>query len=58
MFHIQEKKYYQLYKKMYKKYIKQLNNRGFEPLDIKLWQYKEKKLVFTAKFKIKEQDEE
>ncbi|CAD8093312.1 unnamed protein product [Paramecium sonneborni] len=34
-----------------------LNHRGFEPQEMKLWQYKEKKLVFTARFQIKHEDE-
>ncbi|CAD8088573.1 unnamed protein product [Paramecium primaurelia] len=35
-----------------------LNHRGFEPQEIKLWQYKEKKLIFTARFQIKQSDED
>ncbi|CAD8082233.1 unnamed protein product [Paramecium sonneborni] len=34
-----------------------LKHRSFEPQEMKLWQYKEKKLVFTARFKIKQEDE-
>ncbi|CAK88879.1 unnamed protein product (macronuclear) [Paramecium tetraurelia] len=34
------------------------NHRGFEPQEMKLWQYKEKKLIFTARFQIKQSDED